>query len=138
MAVIHHFIHEHPEKLVERPTPISRSELKKQQKEAKRAEREKEKATKVSTKEQTYLLYKEGKSIAEIATIRGLSPTTIEGHLAHYIGLGELSLDQFVPQVKARRIREVLRHTPELSIAKAILGDDVTYGEIQMVMAVKS
>ncbi len=138
LAVIHHFIHEHPEKLVERPTPISRSELKKQQKEAKRAEREKEKATKVSTKEQTYLLYKEGKSIAEIATIRGLSPTTIEGHLAHYIGLGELSLDQFVPQEKARRISEVLRHTPELSIAKAILGDDVTYGEIQMVMAVKS
>ena len=64
--------------------------------------------------------------------------TTIERHLAHYIGLGELSLDQFVPQEKARRIREVLRHTPELSIAKAILGDDVTYGEIQMVMAVKS
>lgn len=138
LTVIHHYIHEHPEKLADRPTPISRSELKKQQKEERQLEREKIKSTKVNTKEQTYLLYKGGKSIAEIASIRGLSPTTIEGHLAHYIALGELSLDQFVPQEKARRIREVLRHTPELSIAKATLGDDVTYGEIRMVMNVKS
>ena len=135
LAVIHRFIEKHGHELGERPTPISRTELKKQAKAERRAEREKNKPPKIDTKEQTYLLYKEGKSINEIAAQRGFACSTIESHLAHYVAQGQLSLYEFVSEEKARLIREILRHTHELGTAKAILGDDITYGEIRMVMA---
>jgi ribonuclease D len=37
------------------------------------------------TRSKTFTLYKDGKSIAEIASIRQLAIGTIEGHLTHYI-----------------------------------------------------
>ena len=135
LAVIHRFIEKHGHELGERPTPISRTELEKQAKAERRAEREKNKPPKVDTKEQTYLLYKEGKSIDEIAAQRGFVRSTIESHLAHYVAQGQLPLHEFVSEEKARLIREILRHTHDLGTAKAILGDDITYGEIRMVMA---
>ena len=61
--------------------------------------------------------------------------STIESHLAHYVALGQLPLHEFVSEEKARLIREILRHTHDLGTAKAILGDDITYGEIRMGMA---
>ena len=135
LAIIHRFAKEHADELNDRPTPISRTELEKQFKAERRAEREKNKPPKVDTKKQSFLLYKEGKSIDEIASLRGFVRSTIESHLAHYIANGELPLHELVPEEKAYRIREVLRQNPELGIAKGILGDDVTYGEIRMVMA---
>jgi hypothetical protein len=135
LAIIHRFAKEHADELNDRPTPISRTELEKQFKAERRAEREKNKPPKVDTKKQSFLLYKEGKSIDAIASLRGFVRSTIESHLAHYIANGELPLHELVPEEKAYRIREVLRQNPELGIAKGILGDDVTYGEIRMVMA---
>lgn len=134
LSVIHHFIREHGHELDERPAPISRAELRGQRRAERKAEQAAEKPPKVDTKEQTYLLYKEGKSIDEIATLRMLSRTTIEGHLAHYISLGKLPLSEFVSGEKARRIRALLPAT-SLTEVKEKLGDDVSYGEIRMVMA---
>jgi DNA-binding NarL/FixJ family response regulator len=135
LTIIHRFIETHGHELGERPTPISRTELEKQLRAERRAERNKSKPPKVDTKEQTYLLYKEGKSIDEIAAQRGFVRNTIESHLAHYVAQGQLPLQEFVSEEKARLIREILRHTHDLGTAKAILGDDITYGEIRMVMA---
>ena len=135
LTIIHRFIETHGHELGERPTPISRTELEKQIRAERRAERNKSKPPKVDTKEQTYLLYKEGKSIDEIAAQRGFVRSTIESHLAHYVAQGQLPLQEFVSEEKARLIREILRHTHDLGTAKAILGDDITYGEIRMVMA---
>lgn len=134
LAIIRHFIEEHGHELDERPTPISRTELEKQLKAEAKAEREKNKPPKVDTKEQTYLLYKEGKSIDEIAALRGLARTTIEIHLAHYVAKGELPLSDFIPEEKVRRIRAVLPKTSSLTEAKNLLGDAISYGEIRMVM----
>ncbi len=134
LTIIQRYIQEHGHELKERPTPISRTELEKQLKAEAKAEREKNKPPKVDTKEQTYLLYQEGKSIDEIATLRMLSRTTIEGHLAHYISLGKLPLSEFVSGEKVRRIRALLPAT-SLTEVKEKLGDDVSYGEIKMVMA---
>lgn len=131
LDIICRFVREHADEVGERPAPISRSDLKLRPK----ATPTKEKSIKVGTKRQTYLLYKEGKSIGEIASIRSLNPSTIESHLAHYIMQGTLPLDDFVPAEKAHRIREVLRQTQQLSAAKEILGETFTYGEIRMVMA---
>lgn len=131
LAVIHRYVEEHQEELADRPMPISRTELQRRKKE----EKAKAKPPKVDTKQQTYLLYKQGKSIDEIAEERGLVRTTIESHLAHYIAQGKLSVEEFVSESKIRRIRRVLKRTGELSAAKLELGDDISYGEIRMVMA---
>lgn len=134
LSVIRHFIEEHGHELDKRPTPISRTELEKRLKAEAKAEREKNKPPKVDTKEQTYLLYKEGKSIDEIAVLRGFTRNTIEGHLAHYISLRKLPLSEFVPEEKVCRIRALLP-AATLTEVKEKLGDDISYGEIRMVMA---
>jgi uncharacterized protein YpbB len=82
-------------------------------------------------------LYKEGLSIAEIASQRSLKPNTIAGHLAHYIGTGELAITDFIDDEKLARITAVLAKTgaDELGLAKQALGDDCSYGEMKMVRA---
>ncbi len=135
LTVIRHFIEEHGHELGERPAPISRTELHSQRRAERQAARAEEKPPKVDTKEQSYLLYKEGKSIDEIAALRNLSRSTIENHLAHYVTKGKLPLSDFVTEEKARRIRAVLPKTTSLTEAKVLSGDDISYGEIRMVMA---
>lgn len=131
LAVIHRYVERHKDELTDRPAPISRTELRKSKKE----EKAKSKPPKVDTKEQTFQLYKQGKSIDEIAEERGFVRSTIESHLAHYIAQGKLSVEEFVSESKIRRIRRVLKRTTELSAAKLELGEDISYGEIRMVMA---
>lgn len=135
LAIIRQFIEEHGDELGERPAPISRTELREQRRTERQAARTEEKPPKVDTKEQSYLLYKEGKSIDEIAALRNLSRSTIENHLAHYVVKGKLPLSDFVTEEKARRIRAVLPKATSLTEAKVLSGDDISYGEIRMVMA---
>ncbi len=45
----------------------------------------------------SFNLYKEGKTVEQIARERDMAVSTIEGHLAHFVGTGELSVDEFVP-----------------------------------------
>ncbi len=90
----------------------------------------------------SYRLYKEGLSIQEIAGRRSLKPTTIEGHLAHYIASGELAITELIGDEKLARITAALAETApdrpgagELGLAKQVLGDDCSYGELKMVQA---
>ncbi len=85
----------------------------------------------------SYRLYQEGLTIAEIASRRSLRPTTIEGHLARYIGTGELEVTAFIDEGKLARIAAVLAETAAegLGAAKQALGDDCSYGELKMVQA---
>lgn len=101
----------------------------------------KEKVNKVSkpdTKELSFNLYKEGKTIFEIAEYRGLSLTTIEGHLAHYVSLGMIPVTQFVPKEKFDRIIEFSKKIEaenKLTPLKLELGDDYSYSEIRFALA---
>ncbi|WP_454804527.1 DNA helicase RecQ [Mucilaginibacter phyllosphaerae] len=85
----------------------------------------------------TYLLYKEGKSVTEIAQERGLSPTTIEGHLSRFIQTGELDMYDFVNENKIPAIQDAVEKygSAMLSPIKEVLGDAYTYGEIKAVIA---
>ena len=81
-------------------------------------------------------MYREGRSIADIARERKLSPQTVEGHLCHFIVLGELAIDDLVSQEKISRIRPLLSPGPaSLTPVKEKLGNDISYGEIRMVQA---
>lgn len=94
----------------------------------------KEKKPKEDTKKVSFELYKAGKTVTEVATERGLSPNTIESHLAYYVGLGELDVSQFLDNEKLKKIVEYFKSTENKSfgLAKAEFGDVVSYSELRM------
>ncbi|HVF29630.1 MAG TPA: DNA helicase RecQ [Pyrinomonadaceae bacterium] len=86
----------------------------------------------------TLEMYRDGRSIQEIAIERGLVPSTVENHLARFIATGEVRLDELVPIDKIETIREAVlkfKDQEALSPIKEHLGDDYTYGEIRAVIA---
>jgi len=92
---------------------------------------------KTDTKELSYQLYKEGNSIAVIAEQRKLAISTIESHLTHYISIGTIPVEELVADGKLKRIQHALQNHKEEALAplKTILGDDISFGEIRMVVA---
>lgn len=92
---------------------------------------------KKDTKTVSFELFKEGKTIAEIAAIRNFAVSTIEGHLAHFIGIGEIQLSQFIDDDKSKTIITWLNKNPgsNLSLAKEALGDSFSYSELKFVRA---
>jgi len=90
-----------------------------------------------ATQQETYDLYKSGISITEIASLRNLSPITIEGHLSFFIEQGELDVETVVKKEKIPAIQDAVEKygDDKLSPLKEILGDDYSYGEIKAVIS---
>ena len=103
----------------------------------KKGKEEKPKKAKVDTKAETLKMYREGMSVKDIAAARSLTSGTIESHLAHYVGTGELNINDFVSTSHQVIIRGIIRsfgikaHT--ISDIKNALPPDYTYAEIKMV-----
>ncbi len=94
-------------------------------------------AVKPDTKEETYKLHKDGKTISQIAKERNLTASTIEGHLAYFVQLGILSVEELLSKEKIILIEPALKSFEGGSIipVKEQLGESVTYGEIKLVLA---
>jgi DNA-directed RNA polymerase subunit F len=92
---------------------------------------------KIHTRKVTFDLFMSGKTLSEIASERNLTQSTIEGHIAYYISKGELGIDRFLPSDKVSRIKEYFlsQDKRELTPAKNHFGEEVTYGELRMVLA---
>lgn len=92
---------------------------------------------KTDTKTFSYNLYREGKSIEEIAKERKLAITTIEGHFASFVEKGELDINKMVSIEKQNLIKEAakIHGRDSFKILKENLPEEVTYGEIRMVIA---
>ena len=102
-------------------------------------EKAKEKKAKKEPKDDSkflsYTLYKQGKSIREIAVERGLVATTIEGHLAHYVATGDLDIHEFVSGEKLKIIADYFNETEDKNLTPAheTLGGQYSYTELRMV-----
>ena len=99
---------------------------------------EKPKKEKVDTKQETFKLFKKGKTIAEIAVARTLTEGTIGGHLAHYVETGDLKLGDVVSTQHQKIIRGIVKSFNKaysLSEVKNLLPKDYTYAEIKLVIA---
>lgn len=94
-----------------------------------------EKSANPDTRKISYQLYRQGKSIQQIAKERGLIASTIEGHLAHYVSQGLLNIDELVTGEKRAMIENALNNKGAESIKqiKDYLGADFSYGEIRLV-----
>lgn len=81
--------------------------------------------------------FRQGKSIAEIAHERGLSPNTIENHLGVFIQNGELDVHAFVKEEKISAITDAVEKygNERLAPLKEVLGEDYSYGEIRAVVS---
>jgi len=102
-----------------------------------KAQREKNAVTKTDTKTVSFNLYKQGKTIAEIATERNLTIGSIENHLIPFIIDGEIDINDIVPEKKQALILEAVTVHGSQSQTTIIknLPEDITYGEIKMVLA---
>lgn len=94
-----------------------------------------EKAPKTDTKTQSLELFKAGKSIEEIAQARGLVRSTIETHLATFVGLGQLDIYRLMDREPVAEIEQFFRehNTMAKGEAKAYFEDKYSYGEINLV-----
>ena len=91
---------------------------------------------KVDTKKISFDLFKSGNTITEIAKQREMAISTIEGHLAHYVGTGDLKLNQFVNNRKADLIETYFNHNQAVSLseAKNNLASDISYTDLRFVL----
>lgn len=89
------------------------------------------------TQAETFRMFKEGKTIAEIAKERNLSIGTIETHLTRFVRWGDLKIDEVVSREKIILIEPALKEFNGGSITsiKQQLGDAISFGEIRLVMA---
>jgi ATP-dependent DNA helicase RecQ len=88
------------------------------------------------TRVESFTLYRSGKSVAEIATERGLATTTIEGHLSYFVQTGEIDVLEFVTEEKIPAIKDAVESYghDRLAPLKEVLGEDYSYGEIKAVI----
>ncbi|MEO6220737.1 MAG: helix-turn-helix domain-containing protein [Ginsengibacter sp.] len=103
----------------------------------KRERKEKSDEVKTDTKTLSYNLFKEGKSIPEIAKERNFAVSTIEGHLAWFVGNGDIDINKMVSMEKQLLIKGAAKSHGNSShkILKDNLPENITYSEIRMVMA---
>ncbi|HRD38205.1 MAG TPA: helix-turn-helix domain-containing protein [Bacteroidia bacterium] len=115
----------------------ARRERRKKRKEKSSEEEESTLESKVSTQEQSFLLFKDGHDVESIAKMRGMALSTIEGHLVPYVAKGFLSASQFVSDEKSSHILEVAKklNTYKLGEIKNALGDEYTYTDIKFALA---
>lgn len=98
---------------------------------------EKPKKPKIDTKRVSYDLWKSGKNISEIAEERQLRGSTIEGHLAYYVEIGEIEITKLVPEKQVKLISEYFLNSKNLLLndAKTALGAKVSYGQLRLVLS---
>lgn len=95
------------------------------------------KAPKVDTKSLSLSLFKEGKTISEIAKERGLTEGTIFNHLAHFAAEKSIDVKEIVPENHIKAISEILKKQPDfnsLTELKNQLDDAITFDEIRLVV----
>ena len=93
------------------------------------------KTEKPDTKRISLELFLSGKTMEEVAVERGLATGTIETHLIHFIGTGELDIYSVFRKENIDQIMSFLdeNRMQSLTELKQALGDDISYSEIKAV-----
>jgi hypothetical protein len=92
---------------------------------------------KEDTKTVSLEMLRGGCTIPEIAAQRGLSVQTVEGHLAYFVKNGTLAIDGLLPADRLGYLEEKMARldTGSLKGLKTALGEEFSYGEINLVLA---
>lgn len=109
-----------------------------EKKRKKKVKEEKPKKEKVDTRALTFKMFRDGKTLKEIAAERSLTVGTVENHLAHFVEQGELEIGEVVSSQHQKIIRGIVKtfnKAYSLSQVKNLLPNDYTYAEIKLVIA---
>jgi DNA-binding CsgD family transcriptional regulator len=95
------------------------------------------KPAKIPTQQITYNMYLAGTTIADIATQRGFSKSTIEGHLAEFVKTGQINITDLIDAAAIQTIEAVLNTSADANLTdiKAQLPPGFTFGHIRWVQA---
>jgi len=80
-------------------------------------------------------MYNQRMSIAEIATSRNLSQSTIISHLEKYVISGELDINEFISPEKREKAADLIRKGTETGSFFEMLSAFLNYTEVKMFMA---
>jgi len=113
--------------------------LPKPKKHAKESTQAKKEAPHSNTKQISFDMFNNGLTIAEIAKERDLVLSTIETHLAFFVEQGKLDINKLLSPEKQQAIKKELaaHHDNSLNRVKSALGNDYSYGEIKMILALQ-
>ncbi|MDB5193319.1 MAG: helicase [Segetibacter sp.] len=80
-------------------------------------------------------MFKEGKSIADIAAARSLAASTIEGHLAAFVAIGEVDVLDLIDAEKLDKVISIMKENPESSHSelRKMMRDEVSFGQLRAV-----
>lgn len=111
---------------------IQEKSLKKEKK-----ERNGTKKQKIDTKGESFRLFREGKTINEIAKERNFTIQTIEGHLAHFVQKGEINIEELLSREKLLLIETAIKDFDggPITSVKQKLGNEISFGEIKLALA---
>ena len=93
------------------------------------------KPVKPDTKRLSLELFRAGQSIDEIAQARSLVRGTVESHLTHFVGLGELDIFALLDREQVGEIEQFFLDNPAASNteAKTHFGEKYSYADLRMV-----
>ncbi|MEP6747649.1 MAG: helix-turn-helix domain-containing protein, partial [Bacteroidota bacterium] len=85
---------------------------------------------------ESLVLFKEGKSISEIAIRRQLTESTVSGHLSMFVKTGEINILELLTQETIDIILPVVKEVGGNAVSpiKEILGEDFSYADIRIVL----
>lgn len=108
-------------------------EIKESRIEADTSSVEKKVSTKGQSQNTSLALFKEGKSIAEIAEVRSLTEGTIQSHLINFIGT-DLKGTDLMEAVKLQKVIEAIKQNPGKNTTelKLLLGNDYSYADVRI------
>ena len=88
------------------------------------------------TKQTSFDLFQEGRTIEEVAEARRLTLNTVYGHLLPYLADGKLEITDLVTQAHVRQIEEAIELHGESSLKtlKTALNEAISYEEIKAVL----
>lgn len=103
----------------------------------KRKPKEKDNSKPSDTKAESFRLFRDGRSVVEIARDRGLAIQTITGHLSYYVQRGLINIDELINKEKLELIQAALKDFRGGSITpiKEKLGNNIDFGEIRLTIA---
>ena len=108
---------------------------KKENKEKEKKEKEKKEKTWVIT----YKMYKEGKTVMQIAQERSLTETTILGHLARYVESGDIDVHKLVSNDVIEKVSAYMssRNGEAVAIKEVFeyFNETISYGDIRLVLS---
>ena len=89
------------------------------------------------TRQVSFDMLKKGVTVSGIAKKRGLTESTIQGHLCPFVERGELDVNDLLSPEKQRAIDTTLAHVPNrsISVMKQELGNKCSYGDIKLALA---